>query len=180
MMSKKDYGRKVASEVFAAGLKIARIAIFDQGYVQIGSKVHKLLGISSDAAISRKSGIGRSVATLATLGTPFPGFNLLSPSQRGYVSLTITTDTDTHIFQSEIPDNSTIKSVQKLVTAGNAVLDAQRQRSNSAALQHQQPIVVQAGDASDLGTQLKSISDLHAQGILTDEEFIAAKAKLLG
>jgi hypothetical protein len=31
-----------------------------------------------------------------------------------------------------------------------------------------------------MGAHLKQISDLHAQGILSDDEFAAAKAKLLG
>ena len=35
-----------------------------------------------------------------------------------------------------------------------------------------------AGD--DLTTQLQKIADLHAQGILNDAEFAAAKAKILG
>lgn len=32
----------------------------------------------------------------------------------------------------------------------------------------------------DQTTQLKKLADLHAQGVLTDEEFAAAKAKVLG
>ena len=35
-----------------------------------------------------------------------------------------------------------------------------------------------AGD--DLASQLQQLADLHAQGILTDEEFADGKAKLLG
>jgi hypothetical protein len=34
--------------------------------------------------------------------------------------------------------------------------------------------------ADDLGAQLQQLADLHAQGVLTDEEFADAKAKLLG
>lgn len=36
------------------------------------------------------------------------------------------------------------------------------------------------GAGSDLGTQLQQLSSLHAQGVLTDAEFQAAKARLLG
>lgn len=32
----------------------------------------------------------------------------------------------------------------------------------------------------DLGTQLQQLADLHAQGVLTDDEFQAAKSRLLG
>ena len=36
------------------------------------------------------------------------------------------------------------------------------------------------GGAQDVVEQIKQLADLHAQGILTDEEFAAQKAKLLG
>ena len=40
------------------------------------------------------------------------------------------------------------------------------------------PAAAPAGD--DLSAQLQQLGNLHAQGILTDEEFAEAKAKLLG
>ena len=36
-----------------------------------------------------------------------------------------------------------------------------------------------AGTSSDLATEIGRLADLKAQGILSDEEFDAAKAKLL-
>jgi hypothetical protein len=38
----------------------------------------------------------------------------------------------------------------------------------------------QAPAQDDLATQIKRLSDLHASGVLSDEEFAAAKQKLLG
>jgi membrane protease subunit (stomatin/prohibitin family) len=38
----------------------------------------------------------------------------------------------------------------------------------------------QAPPADDKTAELKNLADLHSQGVLTDEEFAAAKAKLLG
>jgi hypothetical protein len=40
------------------------------------------------------------------------------------------------------------------------------------------PGAVSAGP--DLTSQLKSLTDMHASGALTDEEFAAAKSKLIG
>lgn len=37
-----------------------------------------------------------------------------------------------------------------------------------------------AAPEEDQTTQLKKLADLHAQGVLTDDEFSAAKAKVLG
>jgi hypothetical protein len=42
------------------------------------------------------------------------------------------------------------------------------------------PPAAPAGPTPDTIEQLKQLGDLHAQGILTDEEFAAQKAKLLG
>jgi hypothetical protein len=41
------------------------------------------------------------------------------------------------------------------------------------------PAAPAAPAQSDMAAELKRLGDLHSQGILTDEEFAAAKAKLL-
>lgn len=42
------------------------------------------------------------------------------------------------------------------------------------------PAPAPAAPADTLGTQLERLAQLRAQGLLTDEEFAAAKAKVLG
>lgn len=42
------------------------------------------------------------------------------------------------------------------------------------------PVYAPAPAASDQTAQLTNLANLHAQGILSDEEFAAAKAKILG
>jgi hypothetical protein len=44
----------------------------------------------------------------------------------------------------------------------------------------QQPAPVAAAPEDDTNAQLQNLAQLHAQGVLTDEEFAAAKAKILG
>jgi membrane protease subunit (stomatin/prohibitin family) len=44
----------------------------------------------------------------------------------------------------------------------------------------QQPQYQQAPPEEDATAQLQNLANLHAQGVLTDEEFAAAKAKILG
>ena len=44
----------------------------------------------------------------------------------------------------------------------------------------QQPAPPAAAPADDANAQLQNLAQLHAQGVLTDEEFAAAKAKILG
>jgi Short C-terminal domain len=50
-----------------------------------------------------------------------------------------------------------------------------------AAMQAQQaPAAAPAAPAGDLMSELTKLAELHSAGILTDAEFAAAKAKLLG
>jgi membrane protease subunit (stomatin/prohibitin family) len=64
----------------------------------------------------------------------------------------------------------------------NAAESEQNQRLSDLEGQQQQP--QQAAPAAPASSatvdQLKQLADLHQQGMLTDAEFAAAKAKLLG
>ena len=64
---------------------------------------------------------------------------------------------------------------------------ARQQYEQQAALQEAQQQAASAqqqaaatAPASDTTAELKKLADLHAQGVLTDEEFAASKKKLLG
>jgi len=54
---------------------------------------------------------------------------------------------------------------------------ARRQEEKHAGQQAAAPAAPAAGDPT---AQLQQLAALHAQGVLTDEEFAAAKAKALG
>ena len=56
--------------------------------------------------------------------------------------------------------------------------DAQEQQQYAQEPQQYAPAPAQAED--DATTQLQNLAALHTQGVLTDEEFAAAKAKILG
>ncbi len=66
-----------------------------------------------------------------------------------------------------------------------AEAQAYEQEQAAAAAPPPPPAPVYAAPAPadappDTASQLQSLADLHAQGILTDEEFAASKAKVLG
>jgi hypothetical protein len=56
--------------------------------------------------------------------------------------------------------------------------DEQDQQQYAQQAQYQQP--PPAAPVEDPNAQLQNLAQLHAQGVLTDEEFSAAKAKILG
>lgn len=76
------------------------------------------------------------------------------------------------------------------VVAGTATAVSGRVQRRQAArwdeqdaqqYQEQQPQQAQAPpEPEDDSAKLQNLAQLHAQGVLTDEEFAAAKAKLLG
>jgi hypothetical protein len=63
-----------------------------------------------------------------------------------------------------------------------AAQDADQEDRLSNLEQQQQVAAPPAAPAagSSMGDQLNQLADLHQRGILTDDEFAAAKAKLLG
>lgn len=59
-----------------------------------------------------------------------------------------------------------------------AAMDAAAAQAVANAQSAQAPAAAPAGD--DMMAKLQQLASLHTQGILSDEEFAAAKAKLLG
>ena len=158
----RKYGRKVAAERITNGILWKKIEIYDEGFVKIGSHYEQLLGISSDT-----SNIGQG-----DLGNLFKSLNMFSTIRGARLSLTLVTDKKTHYFTPLEVSEADVVSYQKILGAGTAVLQQIQQRTSTAVVPEAAP--------GDLGAQLRQISDLHEQGILSDDEFAAAKAKLLG
>ena len=77
------------------------------------------------------------------------------------------------------------QAAQQQAAAQEAALESQAQMAEmqaqmEAAAQQQAPAAPAApAPADDLMTKLQQLADLHAAGVLSDEEFAAAKAKLL-
>ncbi len=68
-------------------------------------------------------------------------------------------------------------------TDRDAQIAAEREQAyqqQTAAAAPPPPAAPAAPAQSDMIQQLKDLGELHAQGILTDEEFAAQKAKILG
>jgi hypothetical protein len=56
----------------------------------------------------------------------------------------------------------------------------EQQMGQQALAQQQYEAQQAAQPAGDPNAELQNLANLHAQGVLTDEEFAAAKAKILG
>ena len=146
-----------------------KVEIFDKGFVRVGkigpSAPEKLLGVSGQADISKKSALGRFA-----MGTLVMYSNIaFTPNRRGEIHMAITTDRQTYSLKSELPMQFELESFYQIMASAESILES-RKSSTGQAL----------ASAPDIAQQLKQIAELHAQGVLNDDEFSAAKAKLLG
>lgn len=107
--------------------------------------------------------------------------------------LTITTDRQIYTLSNQIPNSVGLKTAQKshvdvgraLEAAGNAVLGVDSSSTADAAavvpsavVQPEAAATTQTSSLS-LADRLRELATLHQEGILSDEEFTSAKAKLL-
>lgn len=163
---RNNYGDEVLNKPFA----FSTVTLYSKGYVRvkggfglIKSAPQKLIAIDYSADITKKTGLGRASAAVLT-----GGLNLLSSNKRGDAYLTIVTDVQTHSLRSEGPTAMELSNGQALASTGRALIGA----SDSG--------VTIPTDDSDIADQLQKLTKLHKAGALTDEEFAAAKARILG
>ena len=175
------FGRKVIEEMFAGKW----VRIYDKGYVKVsgmlnknGVAFEKLRAISGSADVTKKTGLGRAIVAVPTLG-----LNLMTtPNKRGDMYLNITTDRKTYSLHMSPPIEREMKAMHKIASAGQGVLDAlERQASAPVATSsptpapRTQPPVAQKSAVDEL----TKLVELHDKGALTDAEFSAMKAKLI-
>ena len=161
---------KYGKEVFAKYFGTKSINIYANGYIRVsggvgifGGPAERLKSIDGSSDITKKTGIGRGIVGVVTLG-----LNTLSPSQRGNLYLTIVTDTQIHSLMWDHPNDDAIKSMNAIVAAGKAVLASQQ---SGAKVE---------GAGTSVADELVKLKSLMDSGILSQAEFDSAKAKLLG
>jgi hypothetical protein len=164
------YGTLIANESFGN----YKVRIFSDGYIQVSTglglikgSIEKLLQIEGETLISKKSGLGRGIAGIVTLGA-----NQLVPNQRGNLILTITTEKQVHVLFNDMPFAEYIKAMNKLVAAGKSVI------KKSAAPTSTTPDKSTSNNQS-LAQQIRELSELKDSGIISQQEFESAKQKLL-
>jgi len=162
---------KFGNVVLASHFGSKLITIYANGYIKVsggmglfGSVAEKLKSIDGSSDITKKTGIGRAVGGVLTLGAN----TILTSNQRGNLYLTIVTPTQTHSLMWDQPTATALKSMNAIVAAGKSVLAAEQSGAKVEG--------VGASVADEL-VKLKSLMD---SGILSQAEFDSAKAKLLG
>lgn len=174
-LDEEKYGKIVATAVLG---NFRSVSLHSKGYVSgVGSQPEKLIAISGEANVVKKSALGRGLG--AAISLPLSGFtvsNLDSHVLRGDIYITIVTNVKTHSIHidmaKQIAGTNPVGEMQKLITTGEALLgqaDSAQSRSTPS---------VKLSD--DLAIQLSKLNELYKTGALTENEFSAAKARLLG
>ena len=166
-----DPGKILVNEIFHT----KTIRLYSNGYVQVSSilgildkgRLEKLVAVDGSAEVTKKTGLGRAAGAIFT-----GGLNLAVSNLRGNAFLNIITENQTHSIMVEAPTPSDLKALNVLVATGKSL--AQRASSNTSESTPPAPA------AKDLATQLLELDGLHKSGVLTDQEFSAAKSRLLG
>lgn len=184
--------RAKTEEAYASGMEAAgrlmlkedfagyTVEVYERGYVRVGlgaplpksARFERLQSVTYTQQVQDKSSGGRALAGLAT-----GGLNYLASNEKRIMFLTLATDLKVHTLKGSgdmfrLED----KSGLALEAACKGVLDTMRAESMRAGTTTHVP-----GDAvPSIPEQVRQLSDLHRDGVLSDEEFAAAKARLLG
>jgi hypothetical protein len=176
--SKADKAQKESEEnlkfgniVLASHFGSKSITIYANGYIKVsggmglfGGPAEQLKSIDGSSDITKKTGIGRGIAGVLTLGAN----TILTSNQRGNLYLTIVTPTQTHSLMWDQPTATALKSMNAIVAAGKSVLAAEQ---SGAKVE---------GAGTSVADELVKLKSLMDSGILSQAEFDSAKAKLLG
>ena len=148
---------------------LSRVAIYDGGFVRVGRGGLNMLTALSPYEKLKSIKYGEQVQDRSAFGAAWNG--PFSSKQRRTLSLTIATDRKVHTLTTEGELLSgDDKAGRALEAAGQAVLDE---------LLAAAPAGAAAPAVPDIADQIKKLADLHAAGVLTDEEYAAKKADLL-
>ena len=164
---KSKYSSTCGDLVFQELIGTETIRVYANGYISVGgvfkeTEPEKLLSINIDVQTAKKTGLGRAVAAGLTAG-----LNLATGNIRGDVYVAIQTDKSSKMVHSQFPTSTEVSELRRLEVITQQMLERRNQ-----------PEVAQP--AEDIALQLSKLGELAAAGLLSDEEFTAAKSKLLG
>lgn len=156
----EKYGKPIASGAFGWSL----VEIYESGHVRIsGGAMLELKGIEFTDMSRQKNQIGRVVGFLGT-----GGWNMATSTRKGEAFLSISTASGVKTLKTSEARPSDIQTANKLVAASKAIVGRAKPEQGATA-----------PGQDDLSIQLQRLEELKKTGALTDEEFSAAKRKLL-
>ena len=165
----EQYGRKLTSDMFGGNM----VSIYEKGYVKVSlpllgslDSIEKLLAVEATSDVSKKTGLGRGIGAVATLGV-----NLMGSNKRGDVYLTVRTDARTHVLHEDPPTATNLKTVKKLEAIGRSVI---------ASAEHAANVPAAPAAERSIGERLQELAALRDGGLITEDEHQEQRTRLLG
>lgn len=167
--------RLYGKQVTRGRIESSVVELYEKGFVRVlklkgfdlVGDFERLVSIEGfDGNIQKKSAAGRAAGFVVT-----GGLNMLASNIRGDMTLQVVTESNVHSISTQVGGQSELESLHRLQTVGKAILDGQRKRENDTNI---------AQEPKGISTALAELSELHQSGALSDDEFAAAKKKLLG
>jgi hypothetical protein len=158
-----------------------KVRLFPDGHVVVrgarhGGDKEKLISIDFDTEFTKKRAIGRGAAALVTGGANL----MVTGNQRGDVYLTIVTDKNTYALKAGASPQTNILNGRALEARGRAMLPT---TPASATAPTPLPSVASRKASSSapvsLGDRLRELAQLHADGLVTDDEYAALRQRAL-
>jgi hypothetical protein len=174
----ETYGPLVSEGSF--GLR--SVKIYGKGFVKVAplmfgklATYERLVSIEFAGDVQKKTAPGRLGAAVLTGGANV----LLTPNKRGDVYLTIVTDRTTHVLHEDPPNFLNIRTAKQLAATGQGVL--KRLAVDAPEKEHGEVTTGSRSSQSvrSVTDRLKELTDLHAQGMITDGEYEDLRANLL-
>ncbi|MGV0765099.1 SHOCT domain-containing protein [Mycolicibacterium sp. XJ647] len=143
------------------------------------SEPDRLVGFSSDIdSMRRKSTTGRGAAALLSFGLTGAPVSLVTGNNRGVIYVTITGEhSGTKTYTSKNPENRLLSSIRSLQASADHLLASPP--PPAAVTESDQSSTTSTQPGNDVATQLKMLAELHASGALSEDEFTAAKSRIL-
>lgn len=170
-------GNLMTSQRFAG----STIEIYDTGYVRVATFMsdstpyEKLKSIKHSFQVQDKSAGGRMAAGALTMGV-----NYLASKEKRTVFLTLVTEKRVHTLKTTGGmGRSEDRAAQNLEITGRGVLGGLAAPALAPAATALPVISETSSEKIDVIEQIKKLGELHAAGLLTDEEFTSKKTDLL-
>ncbi|NDK31781.1 SHOCT domain-containing protein [Nesterenkonia haasae] len=177
MQARETAGNLVTTQRFAG----STIEIYDGGYVRVAVFVsdstpyEKLKSIKHSFQVQDKSAGGRAMVGLMT-----GGVNYLGSREKRTVFLTLVTERRVHTLKTTGGmGRSEDRVALGLEVAGRGVLGGLAAPALAPTLTTPAVVPAPTGEQSDVIEQIKKLGELHAAGVLSDEEFTSKKTDLL-
>ncbi|PRZ12219.1 SHOCT domain-containing protein [Nesterenkonia sandarakina] len=177
LQAREPAGNLVTKQSFGG----STIEIYDGGYVRVAAFIskttpyEKLMSIKHSFQVQDKSAGGRALAGMATVG-----LNYLASNEKRTVFLTLVTDKRVHSLKATGGmARSADKTALGLEVAGRGVLGGLAAPTAATPVAAPKVAAMPAKKQDDVIEQIKRLGELHAAGVLSDEEFTLKKTDLL-